>query len=182
VARVHDGVRDMAEVNTVMWRLRNQRPPVASVERIADRWDAGADCAGVADAVVTPSAPVPARHLGLADAIHHHLRAPLYDGPLSPGDRAYLAGEYTSAALAYREQIARDPLSDEAWAGLAAALRHSGAQPAGAALALRPDLVRALYLREWTGPAPATPDALAAWIASGLPAARVGRQGDGGSM
>jgi hypothetical protein len=123
-------------------------------------------------------APAPALKgtTGLTEWIRHEITDPTSKpaDELTVGDRAFLAGGYAAAVAGYREQIRREPASEQAWSGLAMALRRGGGVRAATALSARPELVRGMYLCLGPSTAPADPADLAAWLA--------GAQGGVGSM
>lgn len=168
-------VREMADVRTVMWRLRNRPVPADQAQRLGREYASGVECAPLAAPAVATAAPTPARHRGLAELIRQRLLAVDPAGDVSAGDHAYLSGDFGAAAAAYRAQIAADPVAEEPWVGLAAALRRAGTEPAATLLAGRPELARAVYVEAG---APSSPDDLAAWLAGGLQPAH---HGEGGS-
>jgi hypothetical protein len=166
---VVDAVRDMADANTVMWRLRNQRPASDLVRQLGRQRAAGDPCAGIDEPVIDPGPPSPARDSPLGDHIRQRLLSKAPAAGATPGDHAYVSGDLATAIAAYLVQIAIDPMTNDAWVGLAAALRGRGDEPAATVLALRPDLVRALYLDGRAEPSAATPEGCAVWLATGLP-------------
>jgi hypothetical protein len=165
---VADAVRDMADANSVMWRLRNQRPVGDLVRQLGRQRAAGDPCTGIDAPVIDPGPPSPARDSPLGDHIRQRLLSKAPAAGATPGDHAYVSGDLAAAIAAYRAQIATDPMTNDAWVGLAAALRRRGDEPAATVLALRPDLVRALYLDGLTEPSAATPEGCAVWLATGL--------------
>jgi hypothetical protein len=165
---VVDAVRDMADANTVMWRLRNQRSAGDLVRQLGRQRAAGDPCTGIDEPVIDPGPPSPARDSGLGDHIRQRLLSKTPAAGATPGDWAYVSGDLVAAIAAYQAQIAMDPLTNDGWVGLAAALRRRGDEPGATVLALRPDLVRALYLDGQAEPSAATPEGLAVWLATGL--------------
>ncbi|SCL28493.1 HEXXH motif-containing protein [Micromonospora nigra] len=85
-----------------------------------------------------------------------------------PADLALAAGDHARAEELYLTELADDPASPTAWAGLAAtaAVRRPG--PGADALRDRPELVRAVYraVRERPGRIPPDPFEMAAWLGS----------------
>ena len=177
-APVGAAARDAAEADTVRWRLLNQATAPDLVRRLDEARRTGTRCLAIDRPEVAPRPASPSRRLGLSA----HIRATMTSGPAgadaAAGDRAFVVGDIAGAATAYRDHIARHPADDHAWAGLAVALGRLGTEPAASVLRHRPDLVQALYLRsrpDGDGPAPpsavaATPDGIAAWLATGLTA------------
>jgi HEXXH motif-containing protein len=168
-AGVRAGMEELMAAVATRWRLDNHRPEPDTVAGLAAAWVAGAPCPPI-DRPVASRVQVggPARVEGLAE----HVRARLIGAAApaaAPADAAYLSGRMPEALAAYRNAAVSVPDDPLGWIGLALAVRASGAADAARALAERPDLVRALYLRlRAEGQAPA-PDDVATWLAAGLP-------------
>jgi uncharacterized protein len=158
---ISTGVADLATAVAVRWRLENHRPEPDLVARLASAWRTGSPCPPMRQPAVVPGrAAGPAPVEGLAVK----LRAGLDDttGP---------AGDLRSAIVACRNALLADPDSAVGWSDFALALAGTGDVDAKRGLAERPDLVRALLLELRRDGHPPAPDALAGWLAGGLPAA-----------
>jgi HEXXH motif-containing protein len=159
------------EHHRIAWRLRNRRVPDDVAGNLADAYLAGArpDLPGSA---ARPPDGSPPRYeeepldelarLDLADTLTRTARN--VHRPM--GNLALLRRDYDCAAKAYLAEIAADPASAVAWAGLAVARQYS---PGIAANVYRdsPELVAAvsLALRERLGSGAPPPDAAARWLA-----------------
>jgi HEXXH motif-containing protein len=186
-ATILAAARDVADADTVLWRVRNQEPAAAAlVDLDRLRRDGGA-CRGIGEPSIRPHPATPARRRGLAAGIRDQLLAADPAGHPddgAPGDRAYLDGDLAAAVEGYRARIAADPGDEDAWVGLAMSVRASGDEPTAMVLHQRPDLVRALYETTVDDRAATTPDELADWLSTGLvgEVRKAEDQGDGGSM
>ncbi len=179
---IGDAVRDVVDANAFTWSFRNLQHHAEDVSGLVRSWQAGAECSGLPPPMLGGvTTPIPAEIEGLASQIRHNATnaapltnpAPLATIDLTAADRAYIVGEFGGAVDGYREQIYREPTSEQAWSGLALALRRQGRASAARALVTRPDLVCAMYLRLRTAhPRRASPDELATWIGACLPAIR----------
>ena len=162
------GVDDLVTAVAVRWRLDNHRPEPETAAALAAAWLAGQPCPPLDPPPVAPAKlGGPARTDGLADHLRARLTGTTAPAP-APGDTAYLEGRWPAALSAYRRAAIDVPDDPLAWIGLALAVRAGGAPDGARALAERPDLVRATYLRLRAAGRTAAPDELAAWLAAGL--------------
>jgi uncharacterized protein len=165
--RVADISSDIVEATSVRWRLANHGTSVGNVASLVSAWLAGQPCPPVLAAVPLPgTSPGPAREDGLAEC----LRLDLIGKELEPDDgaRAYLAGDYETAAEVYRH-IAVTKDRDDAWAGLAVAIARAGKPDAARSMTARPELVRAMVVSlRRAGHHDIQPDKIAGWLGAAL--------------
>ena len=161
-------VSDLVEAVAMRWRLANFAAPQADATRLASAWRVGQPCppAGRPETVPAPAGK-PAEAAGLAERLRTRWTAAAgVTHPAAGAEAAYLAGDFATALVGYRDAVAASPEDDEAWAGLALTLAKTGEPAAARVLTDRPDLVRALVaeLRRGSVPDAATPDQVAAWM------------------
>ncbi|SHM71955.1 aKG-HExxH-type peptide beta-hydroxylase [Cryptosporangium aurantiacum] len=148
----------VSAADAVHWRIANRRPAPGVPQRLSGAFARGLDCPPLPASEVRAAPPGPNRHTRVAAAIR---RRALDRSP--PADDA-------RAADGYRRRIAVDPSDDEAWVGLAHVTGQLGRSPAAAALAERPDLVRAVLLAyradHGVRNAP-SPERIAEWLVNG---------------
>jgi HEXXH motif-containing protein len=169
---------DSAIDHRARWRMRNLRPAAPIIAGLADRWRCDEPAGAVPDSAEVTSGASPARsetasfrlwHLRMTDpsrfdAICRGEGQGEEWRETSEADIAYARRDYAQAARGYREMIALDPESVQAWVGLALASRHNGDVLTSAALLSRPEVLLALYSmlrRDADAPDPA---ALACWL------------------
>lgn len=135
-------VEDVADSAAIIWRLRNRTAPRDETARLARLFRAGAPCPQVAAAptAVPRTAPGAAR-------IELPISAPVCRHTIAD----------------YRDRLNEDPMADEAWVGLALALRRDGQFVPADVIIDRPELVRAI--RQEVGGDPAE---VAAWLSRGM--------------
>jgi HEXXH motif-containing protein len=162
------------EHHRIAWRLRNRKVPDDVAWSLADAYLAGErPDRRVSKDRTPPDASAPRyeeepldelARLELADTLTMTRSARNLRGPT--GDLALLRRDYDWAAKAYLAEIAVDPASAVAWAGLAVARQYS---PGTAANVYRdsPELVAAVVpaLRQRLGSGAPPPDAVARWLA-----------------
>ncbi|MFC4053449.1 HEXXH motif-containing putative peptide modification protein [Actinomadura syzygii] len=141
--------------HALVWRLRNLRPDPDEVRRAAARWPSADPGPAFAAASLlpadvrpgTPGARSDLRALSLRDpAAFARLAAPGESSELA-ADLAQVRGRHDAAVASYRALIAAEPERPEPWAGLALSLLGRGRDDAATALAARPEVVAAVYLR-----------------------------------
>ncbi|HWO65410.1 MAG TPA: HEXXH motif domain-containing protein [Umezawaea sp.] len=156
------------------WRLRHLRPDRAHVAALAAAWLAGQPRPLLPEphptmiaAAEAPDDPTPRTTLIRASLADPGRFAEMTQAPQTiPGataaDIALVTGDPRSAAAGYLDLVRTKPDDACAWTGLGHALH---AEPAGAALLHRPELVRAVHreVQHLSGPGP-DPVRLAAWI------------------
>jgi hypothetical protein len=157
---------DVADGDTVRWRLQNLHPEPASVARLCQTYADGRPCERVPPGPTGSRPPAPAGPWDLGRAIRQSVTGDVDVGTGVAADHAFLAGDFGLAARGYGRRAAQDPGDDAAWVGLALSLRRLGDEPAGAMLVRRPDVVRAMVARLRRS-GPAAPAAVAAWLANG---------------
>lgn len=156
------------------WRLRHLRPRPELVDTVVEAWCSGRARPPVIDAMPDPlPTPVPDGDWShaRADLVRCQLATERTTDPLdavpeaTTADRAYAAGQHTSAAAGYRAELSGDPDRPASLVGLGLTLAARGVDPAARALLGHPELVRAVHrkLRDRTQPAP-SPEQLASWI------------------
>lgn len=157
---IEAGVEDLADSSAIVWRLRNWQPAPVEPRRLAELYRAGAACPTLeAPSFSTGTQSGPAKPAALARMLRDHLCEPSLPLQGSQSDAAFVRGDHRDAISAYRDHLATDSANDDAWAGMALALRRDGERDAASALLARPDLVRAVF-REAGG----DPVAIAAWL------------------
>ncbi|KDN23293.1 hypothetical protein DV20_06135 [Amycolatopsis rifamycinica] len=154
------------------WRLRHLRPDPAAVVALADAWCSGKTrppLGRIEDGLPTPVPDGRWRHarldlVRLAITDHRRLARSWSTVPdATPADFAYADGRIPAAVQGYLAELAEDPESPAAWAGLGLALAKSDAA-AGHALLRCPELVRAVHRAVRARGVPCPPDRLSAWI------------------
>jgi hypothetical protein len=147
------------------WRLRNLHVDPTAVGRLADAWRRGVPPPHTTVRAVVRAAPRRFEQHARLDLTHRLLRDGSLPGDRAAddrvvGDRAYLRGDASAAARAYRTAVVRHPGDDAAWAGLA--LTTDRAVAGADVLRLRPELVAAVHraLPDTAG----DPRDLAAWL------------------
>ncbi|MBQ0901299.1 HEXXH motif domain-containing protein [Micromonospora sp. U21] len=160
------------------WRLHHRLPAPALVDTLAAAWRAGTQRPDVDEPEPPVAADPDARRLDIR-AVLQLWRITDPDGferlgkePQSvdqqvsgatQADLAQAAGDLAQAHALYLAELASDPASPGAWAGLGLTTAAVAPGPAADALRDRPELVRAVY-RQVADGSPVNPLALAAWI------------------
>ncbi|SEF26737.1 HEXXH motif-containing protein [Amycolatopsis pretoriensis] len=137
------------------WRIRHLRPDPDLVTELVGAWRNGSPRVIALPPDSVPNAVPDGRWPDArADLIRLRLseggtEALHTQGPLVPGatsaDLAFVAGETAGAAVRYRAELAADPDSPSALAGLGLALTARTGGPSSRALVHRPELVRAVH-------------------------------------
>ncbi|MFJ7212572.1 HEXXH motif domain-containing protein [Amycolatopsis sp. NPDC098790] len=155
------------------WRIRHLRPDPDFVDELAVAFREGAGRPGSSRPTETlttlsdghwPDARTDLirLRLGANGARELRLRGPLVPGA-TPADLAFVAGKTTDAITGYRAELAADPDSASALAGLGIALSISTMGAASHTLVHRPELVRAVH-RALRPDTDASPEAIAEWL------------------
>jgi len=161
------------EHHRLSWRLRNRMPQQAVIGALAEAFLAG----------FPPDRHLPASSCAATAAQRYDVeplddlargdRADTLAVARSPrhardvtGDRALLDGDHRAASAAYLAELAADPGSSFAWAGLALARQHDPAA-AGPVYRDAPEVIAAVTreLRRRLGDGAPPPDAVARWLA-----------------
>lgn len=155
------------------WRIRHLHPAPDLVAELVEAWRDGTHRPRSLPPDPTPSPKPDGRW---ADARTDLVRLRLSDGgteelrvrgpsvpDVTPADLAFVSGRTADAVTGYRTELAADPDSPAALAGLGLALATSTAGPASRALVHRPELVRAVH-RALIPDAPVSPESVAEWI------------------
>jgi hypothetical protein len=175
---IAEQARDSAIDHRARWRMRNIRPAVTTIADLAERWRRN-EPAGVIPESVEMVAGAPSARSETASFRIWHLRMTdpsRFDAicrgegrgeewsEVSEADIAYARRDYAQAAQGYREMVARDPGSVQAWVGLALASRHNGDVRTSAAVLARPEVLLALYRTLRRDADAPDPETLACWL------------------
>ncbi|GAA4458919.1 HEXXH motif domain-containing protein [Phytohabitans houttuyneae] len=167
-ADIRAGVEELMVAVATRWRLDNHRPEPDVVAGLTAAWAAGRRCPPIERPAAAPAeAGGPARVEGLAAQVRARLTGTAAPAA-TPAEAAYLSGRVPESLSAFRSAAMSVPDDPPGWVGLALAVRAGGTADAARALAERPDLVRAAYVRLRAGGRAPAPDELAAWLATGL--------------
>ncbi|MFF0594065.1 aKG-HExxH-type peptide beta-hydroxylase [Streptomyces antibioticus] len=171
-----------ADDHLARWRAHHHRPPAAAVDAAVRAWSRRAAVpprAAAAEPEVVPSPS--ARWLDSLTVLVRYRLSGSDDDRVSPdgpekraarvtgaltGDALLSMGDPAAARNAYLTDLAADPGTPAAWAGLGSALDLAGTDPAAARLLRRrPELARAVHraLLSASGTAP-DPVRLAGWL------------------
>lgn len=160
--------------HAVRWRLRNLTPSTRDVDRLVSSWSAGTPPPKVSASTAwsngcesfTEDTRLRMVYAALLDQDSRYA----YPGRMEEiadatgSDVHLVAGDYEAATRAFERDIKVGVHPVEAWSGLAVAL-HGQSDPVAAALALRPELVRAVYDRlADSALSPPSPVELARWM------------------
>jgi HEXXH motif-containing protein len=144
------------------WCLEHRRPAPEAVAASVRAWSRGEPIDPVAADAATVEAPLEPPRLSttwsgpLRRAVNGAVPATTPTGALVGGDAA-------AARTGFLARVAADPDDLTAWTGLGLACAELGEADAARALADRPDLVRAIYLKLLEAGSAPPPDRLAAW-------------------
>ncbi|MFE8959312.1 HEXXH motif domain-containing protein [Streptomyces iakyrus] len=157
-----------------MWRLRNSQPSPSEVRTMAERWN-GSSLPQVSGGAVSV---VRADVLPREAAVRSQLVRLKWEDPktfewlrrhpesvgASSADIALADGDFGTALRGYAQQVRSRPEASSPWIGLGLALRGHGRARAAAGLLVRPELVRAVYLRLAGGEAAPDPVSVADYV------------------
>ncbi|WP_234390496.1 HEXXH motif domain-containing protein [Streptomyces sp. MMG1533] len=181
-------VETVGRDHQVAWRLHHLQPDVRTVAQVSHAWlittRTGAGPArGHND--LSPDALVPDAIASWLPTRSDLIRCqvippeagaccPELESEASAADRAFAAGDYAEAWMAYRSEITASRDSSASWVGFALAWASLDPHPGAELLLRRPALVRDVYCRLRSLDVRLEPDELAAWIAARWPLAASG--------
>ncbi|ONI70672.1 hypothetical protein ALI144C_49570 [Actinosynnema sp. ALI-1.44] len=169
---VADAVAKVTDDHRAAWRSRHLRPDPDDVARLANAWLAGVP------RPITPASRVvadtrPSTRSSRMDLVELRVSAPatfaevMAHATLTPGDTAYLAGDYAAATTMYMAQLRNAPEDTTSWVGLGLSLKARGLSAAEAILTT-PETVIAVSNKVLSvvGTVP-DPIELADWVGAG---------------
>ncbi|WP_160144386.1 MULTISPECIES: HEXXH motif domain-containing protein [unclassified Parafrankia] len=165
------------------WRLHHLRPDAGAVAMLTEAWSAGQPPPAAALHVPPRMSADPS--VAALEAREALVRMLLYDRRQTgewppamelgrqvrgaiPADVSWLEGDAHAAAIGFDRALDTSPGDPHAWSGLGLAARDAGDVSAARALAVRPELVRAVHRAlSDAGRAPGRRE-LAGWVGAGL--------------
>lgn len=156
---------EIADADAIRWALENHTVPQPTLDGLVGDWTGGRPPGPIVMARVQAQRAQAVKPTGLTAAIKaiHLAGPPAGDTTWSYEDHAYARGRVNEAIAGYRSRLRRSTEDHDAWVGLAMSLRRAGDDHAYAALAQRPDLVKAVCAATVT-----PPEEVARWLGAGL--------------